>query len=269
MTTIKEILFASSFLLFVSCTSESVPSQNSVKVTSSSSATESLNPSGDEPHFLVTIPDIHFSFPYWKELTPIKNVDYMSNPDRTGEYGFDLTGSGKTVFLSVVRYDRASDGVHDWSIPRSIPEALAQRIDTASCDLLQSDAVYLPVDFSHLHYCKALTTWNGSLPLIAAIGYGYPFESADFIQDTIVLFGKDYAYILSSLVDFPEFQKSLNDLWEKHLRDNPDTEFPNTQWDSFVKKASALVESTLQENSAEIQNNLGLLMTIARGMRLE
>lgn len=262
-------LYIGSLLFLVACTSNNLAPAPTNDVTNSRSSSETADPSGDGSLFVIDIPEIHFSFPYWKNLTPVKNVDYMGNPDRAGEYGYDLTGTGMTAFLSVVGYDRPSDGVHDWSIFRSVRDALSQRIDETSCDLLKGKDVYLPVDFSRLHHCNIVTTLSGSMPVIAAIGYGYPFESADFLQDTIVLFGKDYAYILSSVVDFPEFQKSLNDLWEKHLRDNPDTEYPNPLWDAFVAKASALVESHLQENSLQMQNNLDLLLTIARGMRLE
>ena len=269
MRTIKTVFCLLSLVSLVACTSENLAPVPTDDVASSRTLSETIDQDGHGLLNVIDIPEIHLSFPYWKNLTRIKNVDYMGNPDRNGEYGFDLTGTGKTAFLTVVRYDRQSDGVHDWSIPRSIPDALSERIDTNSCDLLQGKDVYLPVEFSRLHRCKTVTTWNGSMPIMAAIGYGQPFESADFVQDTIVLLGKDYAYILSSVVDFPQSQKAFNNLWEEHLREHPDTEFPNAQWDSFTKKASALVESQLQNNSLEIENNLGLLVTIARGMRLE
>lgn len=153
--------------------------------------------------FLVEVPAIGMMFPYWETLTPVQNVIYDEelNPERTGEYGGDLKGETITAFLSVINYERPSDGLGDWSITRSVQNALSKNINESSCELLKHTDIYLPVDMNSPHTCEASVTLNGQIPFIIAQGLSHGSKTP---SDMMVILHGDHAIILSQLIQAAE-----------------------------------------------------------------
>lgn len=242
----------------------------------SSSVSSSLNETdyGHGSMFLMNLPQIGLSFPYWENLNVFGDVNSGEyDPARKGEYSYTLSRSNNYINydgeVSGINYDRPSDGLADWSVPRSVEETLKDHIDTTSCALFASADVYVPVDMRRPHLCKATITLNGSLPVIIAVGFGHTHESTDYPESIAILFSEEKAIILAGIMDFPETDASIQALTAEHMKVYPDTEFPNEQWEIVAEKVSVLLEQKFREPSQEMKNNLDLLLSVARGMRLE
>lgn len=229
----------------------------------------SSSPADENSLFLIEVPEIGLSFPYWEQLhVEFGAGDYAEfDPARKGESLHHLTGSDIKGGVSAINYDRPSGGFWDWSIPRSVREKLRERTDAASCSLLKGEDVYVPVNMQRSHWCKATVAQDMETPVIVAIGFGYPFESPDYLESMIIFFAEERAFIVHSLVAFPETNRALEMLSQEHVAEHPDTQFPNAEYEMLAGKITSFLEQELSNPTPEMENNRELLLSIGRNIR--
>lgn len=207
--------------------------------------------------FLIVIDEIGLRLPLWKELYTFGSIDQGTyDPAAKGEFSYALSPTRESINYGGevvgVNYDLPSGGLADWSLPSS----------ARSCDTIRTEEVYVHVDTQKPHLCREITTKEG-IPGLVLAGIGHPFESSVYPDSIIVLFRKERAMLIASLLEFEELEGKMDTLAAEHVKEYPDTEFPNPNWELLASKIAEMLDAEFRDPSAKVQDEFETLVRVA------